>query len=200
MSKERVLLFDLGGVLIQLGEYPFPPHWMGIDQNFRLPDWFKSDVAQQFERGEINASHFALAMKEDLNLSVSAEEICLEFLKWPQGPYDGTYELLKALKEKHRLTVLTNTNELHWPRIVEEFAIPNFCSDIFASHILGMAKPDPSIYEHVLSKLRVPAETVVFFDDNLSNVEAAEKLGLQSYLVKGHQELLQKIQMLGLLT
>jgi len=199
MNNEKVILFDLGGVLIELGESAFPAHWFESKRNFESLDWFKSETAQLFELGLISANEFAKAIKNDLAFSASADEICSEFTKWPIGPYEGTFDLLNALKEKYTLAALTNTNELHWPRIIGECGIPNYCEHIFASHILKLAKPDAAIYEYVLAALDVSAESVIFFDDNVTNVQAAQDLGIQGYLVKGHDELRNKILELGLL-
>ncbi len=43
---------------------------------------------------------------------------------------------------------------------------------------LGIAKPDPAIFEHCLGHLRVVPEETLFLDDRLENVKAAQALGL----------------------
>ena len=193
------MLFDLGGVLIELGENPFPPSWLKDDTHFKLSDWFKSESAQQFEKGLISAEDFAQAMKRDLSLSQSLDEIIQEFTQWPIGHFSGNHDLLNTLQENYTLAVLSNTNELHWPRVLNEFEIPKYSQHIYSSHILKMAKPSPDIYEYVLEDLNASPETVIFFDDNQDNIQSAINVGIQGHLVKGPEELRNKLEELGLL-
>lgn len=195
----KVILFDLGGVLIELGDSPFPKEWLLPGQHFDLSDWFKSDTALMFERGLVPSAQFAKEIKNDLGLQVTTDEIINQFTMWPIGPYAGVRELLKSLSQKYTLAVLTNTNELHWPRIVNEFGLKPYCEHIFASHIMRLAKPDAVTFEHVTNAMNVAPENVLFFDDNALNVNAAKKVGIHSYLVKGKDELHRKLSELGLL-
>lgn len=48
------------------------------------------------------------------------------------------------------------------------------------SYQLGIAKPDPAIYRHTLTKLGVQPNEALFIDDKLVNVEAARELGLHA--------------------
>ena len=113
--------------------------------------------------------------------------------------YPKAHEILSTLGERHTLAVLSNTNELHWPRIIEEFKIDQYSKHIFASHLLRVAKPEKEAFLVVLENMDVQAESVIFFDDNASNVAAAGVLGIASYLVKGIDELEDKLIDLQLL-
>ena len=46
------------------------------------------------------------------------------------------------------------------------------------SYKVKMTKPDPKIYELLLSEYNLKADECIFIDDTLRNVEAAEKLGI----------------------
>jgi HAD superfamily hydrolase (TIGR01509 family) len=47
-----------------------------------------------------------------------------------------------------------------------------------------MRKPDLEIYEQVLGKLKVKPEEILFIDDQLENIEPAQKLGMHTVLAK----------------
>src|SRR4029434_7103759 len=49
---------------------------------------------------------------------------------------------------------------------------------VVVSGRIGMVKPDPRIYAHLLEHVREPAERCVFIDDNAKNAEAASAFGL----------------------
>ena len=86
------------------------------------------------------------------------------------------------LNGRHHLACLSNTNVLHWQRFPEFPALFHTC---FASHQMGIVKPDPEAFAHVLETLKVSGKEVYFFDDLLPNVEAAQSAGINAFHVKG---------------
>ena len=52
-----------------------------------------------------------------------------------------------------------------------------------------MVKPEPDIYQHVLSTLDVEPDQVLFLDDNLDNVEGARELGIAAHLINDFDQL-----------
>ena len=194
----KVILFDLGGVLVELGESPLLPEWLPEETNYTLADWFKSDTAALFEKGLISAYAFIEKIKTDLDIDVDSNKILEHFTNWPIGLYSGAEELLIKLKNNYKLALLSNTNELHWPRITHEFNFPSYCDNLFASHLLNMAKPDLNIFQHVINDLKVKPQEILFFDDNLMNIEASIKLGIHGVHVTGIQETLNSLINKGL--
>lgn len=91
------------------------------------------------------------------------------------------------------------TNELHWPRIIEEFNIENYFEQIFASHQMKMAKPDLKIFQNVISKFKVEPGKILFLDDNLRNIEASKKLGINGHHVKGIKQVCQTLANMGVI-
>ncbi len=56
-------------------------------------------------------------------------------------------------------------------------------SVVVDSSAVGMRKPDPAIYRHVLVELGVAAPSAVFVDDMPANVEAAQSVGMHGIVV-----------------
>ena len=50
---------------------------------------------------------------------------------------------------------------------------------------LGIAKPDPAIWQALLDRLRAPAGEVLFLDDRDVNVAAAREAGIRAFLWTG---------------
>lgn len=184
-----VILFDLGGVLVELGASPLPDDALPGEQSFTLADWFRSDAAIEFEKGRNPADCFARSMVAELNLRCSADELTEHFTRWPRGLFPGARELLQDLQRNYRLAILTNTNELHWPRFINEFDLSECVEHIFASHQLAMAKPEPAIFRHVLRVLDAEPQRILFVDDNAANVETALQLGFTAAQVTGFDSL-----------
>ena len=59
----------------------------------------------------------------------------------------------------------------------------------FYSCRVGLAKPDPAVYEAVLSGLGATPRSVLFIDDRAENVLAATALGLQAVRFTSAEEL-----------
>lgn len=194
-----VILFDLGGVLIELGQGPFPTDWFPDDEGYSLKQWFHSKIGQDFERGKLSAEEFGKAIRDDLHLDATVPEILKAFTQWPIGLYAGADELLNTLNQTYTLAVLSNINELHWPRVTHEFNLLRYTDHLFASHLLQLAKPEKAAFEAVLSTLNVNASSVLFYDDNADNIKAALELGINAYLVNGIDEVRESVIKLDLI-
>jgi putative hydrolase of the HAD superfamily len=195
----EVILFDLGGVLVELGASPVPTGALPHDGAFSLAEWFKSDTASAFEKGTITAADFAQSMLTELDLDCSVERLIEHFTRWPQGLFPGARELLQQLQSDYRLAILTNTNELHWPRFDAEFGLHDYVEHIFASHQLGLLKPEPGIYWHVLKTLNTKPGRILFLDDNGDNVEGARRIGIDAHQVTGFEQLKQFLLARGII-
>jgi putative hydrolase of the HAD superfamily len=57
------------------------------------------------------------------------------------------------------------------------------------SYQLGMAKPEPAIYQHTLRELGIEPGEALFIDDRLVNIEAARALGMQGILFSNVEQL-----------
>ncbi len=179
----KLIIFDLGGVLVELGEQLFPSSWMPNNADFGLDEWFASSVAASFETGKISTQTFISELKQSLSIKASDEEVLTAFEYWPKGLLPHADELLRRLKVNYKLAVLSNTNEVHEPRLLNGFDLQSKVDDIFFSHKIGYSKPDPAAFDYVLKSLDVRPNEVVFFDDNMTNVLAARALGILAYQV-----------------
>jgi glucose-1-phosphatase len=188
MNKDlSVILFDLGGVLVELPERPIPDGWMdhGPSSEQMLSGWLTSPAAKAFEKGEIRAARFADALVDELKLSIAPEELLEYFTFWPKGLFPGTKALIDSILPQYTLAILSNTNELHWPRLMGEMALEGCFDHYFASFNIGLAKPDPDAFRHVINALACEPCQILFLDDSLTNVDAARLVGMKAEQVCG---------------
>lgn len=87
------------------------------------------------------------------------------------------------LKERGLLTgILSNMGDNVLRSIEREFVwLQRFDVPVW-SYRLGIAKPDPAIYEYILQKLGVAAAETLFLDDRQENIDAALALGMKALL------------------
>jgi putative hydrolase of the HAD superfamily len=105
-------------------------------------------------------------------------------------------EELKA--EGMRVVVGTNVIDAHYNTHIKLNQYGIF-HKIYASHLMGIAKPDLSFYFHILKAEGVEAAETFFTDDHKENVDAALKLGINAFLYTDASALREQLRSLGLL-
>ena len=201
MRVPEVLLFDLGGVLLDYAGveslHALNKERHSLEEIRRM--WPESPSLQRLETGESTLDEFAPAFIAEWGLAIDPVAFLSEFRTWTRGPYDGALDLLAALGEDFRLACLTNMNAAYWHRIRDIMGLGRHFDKCFASHEIGLLKPDRRIYEHVVAKLESRPEAIAFFDDTVKNVEAARNFGFDAHYVEGLEALKEKLRDLGVI-
>ena len=97
------------------------------------------------------------------------------------------------------LYALSNWSAETFPRAQARFAFLQWFRGIVISGALGMAKPEPAIYRHVLETHGLDAAETLFIDDAPANVAAAEALGIRAIRFTDADTLRAELEALGLL-
>ena len=200
-SDYDVLLFDLGGVIVELSGVPVWKRWLGGRMSDReiWASWIQSPAVRRFERGDCDADEFARALVREFDLPVDGATFLEHFERWPRGTFPGALELLAELRESHRVACFSNTNALHWPKFLDDMGLGEAFHDCFASHELGALKPDRQAFERVLRALGCAPGRVLFLDDNQINVDGARGAGLEARLAQGPDAARSVLEELGVL-
>ena len=187
MTKIEVVLFDMGGVLVELGSLP---ELLGTDRSDEVfwPQWLGSEAVQRFERGEGSPEDFAKQAVVDLELTISPDAFLSNFARFPKGLYPGSARLVEETAAVVGTGVLSNTNALHWQTQPDAATISSMFDHSFLSYEIGSVKPEPVIFAHVLSHLGLGGDQVLFIDDNAINVDGARGCGLQAAMAKGPKQ------------
>ena len=191
-----VILFDLGGVLVKLGGISQIMDWTGGRYTERQiwEIWLSSPGVRKFESGKTTSREFGRALVEELSLPVSPAQFLRAFMAWPKGRFPGARKLLESLSEDYSLCCLSNTNQVHWNRIVSEMGLTEYFAVSFVSFQLGMLKPDREIFRHVIDTLDIPPRRILFLDDNQINVDAGADAGMTAVRVNGLNDTVIKLR------
>jgi len=184
-SKYEVILFDLGGVLIELSGISTMEKWTNWRTEKFWRRWLASPTVRSFESGQIPEDEFADNMVQEFSLPIQPDEFLTFFASWPKGAFPGTTELLKKLSPSFHLGCLSNTNVLHWESMVNGMNLVQHLDFCFPSHVTGRLKPDREAFEYVVEQIGIPAKRVLFIDDNQINVEGAKAVGIEAYRADG---------------
>lgn len=181
-----VLLFDLGGVLIDFSGLeelqPLLPQPMAPAE--LLAAWQACPLSLAYGAGTMSTDEFVTRFREQWGIAMAPEPFLAAWRSWVRGWLPGAQTLLDQLRPRFRLAALSNSNAAHWERL-EELGVLDAFEVALGSQQLGLRKPDPAIFAMAVQRLGVEAGAVLFFDDSRANVEAARAAGLHAVQVDG---------------
>lgn len=191
IPADNFLLFDLGGVLIELNWLTSARRIFGSqDSEADLKKrWLKLESAREYEAGKIEFEIFYRKFLSETSLNTA-------FLEFRQGFNEiigplkpGCAQLLEQASKTGRLAMLSNTNSIHVETLRQSSDIFGFFQHLFLSYELGMVKPDYQIYHEVARRLGCQTSQILFFDDSQANIDAASECGMRAFRVDGPDEI-----------
>jgi len=182
----EIVLFDLGGVLLEVGGVAPMRELSGIDTDEELwARWLGCRWVQQLEAGRCTPDEFAAGVVSDWGLAVAPSEFLATFGAWVNQPFPGAAELVAETRDAARIGCLSNTNAFQWDAHFGDLPLIDAFEFRFLSFELGLVKPDPAIFGAVAAGLPAPPDRVLFLDDNAVNVESASSFGFAARRVRG---------------
>jgi HAD superfamily hydrolase (TIGR01509 family) len=201
LNPYAVILFDLGGVLVELTGVPVMMRWLpGICSVEELwEQWLLSPAVRQFERGHTEPRAFAADMIAEFKLPVSVDGFLEEFITWPARLYPGVLSLLQQLAADYKVACLSNICDLHWERIGSDMQLGEHFDARFLSFQTGFLKPDREAFQHVVTELGCRPEQILFLDDHPLNIKAAKAFGMGAYRTEGIRQVEAVLAEIGLM-
>ena len=195
MDGIKNIIFDLGGVIIDIEPQKtyesFNKHFEEVPQM----SIYLHDLFHQLEIGKIDAVTFIREAKKEWNLDLP-DEIIYEGLNAMLGDIPlGRIKAIKDVNLRYDTYLLSNTNAIHFDSVSQilEDTIQHTFEGLFKktyySHLIGLRKPDPKIYELVLEENNLIPEETVFLDDLGENLKSASTLGIKTIQVTKEKDL-----------
>jgi len=197
----RGVIFDFGNVIssfdvgIFLGKLR---DWSGVEVGILRERIYGSGLHSRYERGDISSERFYREISRLSGARVSAE-VFAEGFSDIFTPLESTHGLIRALKGKYRLGLLSNTNEWHYLRHIRKVPVFPLFDSVTLSFEVGALKPEPEIYLDALRKLSLPPEECVFIDDIGKYAEGAAGVGIRGIQYTGPEELVRELSSLGVI-
>ena len=198
MSQIKNIIFDLGGVIInldinrtisefnKLATTPFEAIYTQLQQ---------SPIFDLFDKGLITENDFFNELQIQIKSKVEKEDL---MFAWNAMLLDfplNRLKLLESLNKRYRLFLLSNTNETHILEFENQLFktrgyknLEPFFEKVYYSCRMEMRKPDVEIFEYVLKENNlIPSETL-FIDDTPHHVNGAHKTGTKALLLEKNKE------------
>lgn len=199
--KPRALLFDLGGVVIDIdfdrAFHAWQPRsklsFSEIKRTFRVDDFYRSH-----ERGEISASRYYDHLSSMLQIERDHDHIAMGWNAIYVEEIPETIAMLQIARSTIPCYAFTNTNSAHaatWRRLFPSVA--QSFEHVFASHEIGLRKPERAAFDYVAVAIGIPPESIVFFDDLAENVRGAIDAGFRGVHVRSPRDVRIALQSFG---
>lgn len=197
LAKTKNLIFDLGGVIIDLSFERTILEFSRITGYApqAVMAWYREEpVFLNYEKGLIDSDLFRDTLRELFSLGLSDEAIDACWNAMLVGLPPSRLTLLTNLQKHFQVSVLSNTNEIHIDYVNRVMLrggdLRTYVHTCHYSHELNMRKPDQEIYEHVLQRNNFAAGETLFLDDNIDNLTGAAAVGINTFHVTHPDEVL----------
>ncbi|HPQ20614.1 MAG TPA: HAD family phosphatase [Saprospiraceae bacterium] len=194
MNKIETILFDFGGVLLDLDSdraYTSLSELLGIDF-YRIKDSkAQYKFLLDYEQGKISREVFIWNIQrlakgktpQPLNIIKAWNAMLL-------GWDEHKFEVLRQLKNRYRIMILSNTNELHIDWVNRDLKKRNryddfqdlFEGNLYYSFQMGLIKPSIEIFKELISQSGIEPSKTLFIEDTEQNLIPAQSLGMQGLL------------------
>ena len=98
-----------------------------------------------------------------------------------------------SLKKHVRLSVISNTDQLHYEYIRQTYPVMQHFEEPVTSFQVHALKPDSKIFKSALARFSLAPEDTLFIDDLFENIDAARSLGMRGIVFQSAQQLQQDL-------
>jgi putative hydrolase of the HAD superfamily len=192
----EVVLFDLGNVILPFAHYQIAEKLSRFSQEGEFQDPqkifsylfdFEKGAVNGYEVGKESSTQFFESLREYFHLTLSFEEFTPI---WNEIFWENmeVSEIIRSLRGKKKLGLVSNTNSLHMDYIFSKYPIVRIFDKWILSYEVGFKKPAPEIFQKAMEWASVEPRSILFIDDMKRHVEVAVSLGMEGiHFISGHQ-------------
>ncbi len=184
LAAPRLVIFDLDGVIRDWndGDLADMETSFGLDPGEILAVGFDHELGPAATTGALSYREWMDEIRRRV-LATHGPSVTGALDEWEANIGHVDVEmlaLLRAVRAQARTVVLSNgttrlRRDLHALDLTDEF------DEIHNTAEIGIAKPDPAVFHHVLDAERTAAADAVFVDDLPENVAGARAAGLRAH-------------------
>ena len=186
-SNPRAVVFDFGGVLWdmrwEVARELDDAH--GLPRSSVFETLYRSSAWSDIERGIGDCDAWRQAAHRELEARAGRPLPPLhEQWRKAQAAIEPNLELVRQLRGRWKLSILSNADVSLRQRLEGELGIHDLFDDIVCSAEVGMAKPAPDVFRLACQRIGHAPEECVFVDDYDVNVKAAQDVGMTAVLFR----------------
>lgn len=201
-QKIKGILFDLGGVVIESFKFGF---YGDAGKKFGISPKEIERVADEewapLERGEETNEQLwhkvTRKLKLDTLTGATLASMWLEHYKRDARIKEEVLDIVKRLRNRYKLGVISNSQREHSAVNRARGLFDNF-DTVLLSNEVGMRKPEKEFFEAAARELKLSFDELLFVDDEMRWVEAAQNYGLRAILFESAEQLEKEFEKLGI--
>lgn len=197
-ESSRALLVDFGGVLGLPNRHRDPFTNFILDHHLRSTE-FAKHIGPLFHRwmaGEINLNQVWDAIEYAFNLNAHRSNYTSTKLINFVTLNHKLLKLIDRAKRQGWQTAIVSNNYREWFNVwVKDFKLAPHFDLLINSAEVGLVKPGKEIYQLTCRELGVKPADCLFIDNELPNIQTAQKLGMQTVFYS-HPKSLKEIKKL----
>jgi putative hydrolase of the HAD superfamily len=174
--KTKVVILDAMGVMYSVGDdvkdllCPFIAEKGGTSDIDKI-----NDLYNMASLGNITSHEFW----QSVGVTPDLEDEYLQRHKLT----DGLIEFLEAVNSRGGEVWCLSNDLAEWARkLRDRFELERYIRGFVISGDVGLRKPNPAIFQHLLKRIKVNSVDAVFVDDNPRNLDSAIELGFKAIL------------------
>jgi glucose-1-phosphatase len=197
----KTVIFDLGKTLIP---FDFERGYRSLEKICGYPAADiprrigMTDLVMRFETGLVEPEDFVRQLSANLEVSLEYTRFCeiwsSIFIHDPLIP-EST---LESLGGRYRLLLLSNTNAIHFPMLLESFPPLRHFHGYVLSYEVKAMKPAPEIYRAAIDLAGCRPEECFYTDDIAAYVEGARREGMHAAQFQSREQIEAEMRALGI--
>ena len=194
--EKNTLLWDLGNVVVRWSpdtiliklDYSAQQTTYLRRSLFAHGDWLDLD------RGVKTELEVAQRLVAESDLSMNQAVRCFDVVRDTMIDIQPSVDLINEVAQTDTpMYVLSNMSQTNADYLRQREYFSHFQGVVISAEE-KLNKPDSTLFERVLSRYSLVANQVLFIDDTLENIVAAEKLGFEGLHFKGSEQCYLKIR------
>lgn len=187
----KAITFDLDGVYFTADSFAQFKQSLGVSS-------FNDDYLTQFKKGELTEDQFWDLARKELNFNLTNQEI-FNLLKNSYQVNQNVVDTVKKVRSLGAKTcICTNNFPTRINALNQKF---NFLADfnvVVLSYQIGAVKPDPKIFQTLITRSGCLPSEIFYADDKQTNVDSALSLGINAFVYTGFEDFVNKLKTFGL--
>jgi len=184
MIKPKLILFDIGGVLI---DYSRSFQTASKEQNIPIEDIDKVFDTHRYEKkitlGEVTPQEFYLKVREECNPKIDKEYDFVDSWIRDYRSIKPTYDFIIDIKDDFSIGLLSNIYKGIVSGIINNNLIPNIdYSFKFLSCDINKKKPEEDIYNYVEESTGLKGKDILFIDDREDYLTVPKQMKWTTFL------------------
>ncbi len=155
------------------------------------------DLIRSFDSGKIEPYDFYSEVIKRLEAKIDPQKF-FHFYCDIFSLDQSILNLLKRLKARYRLVLLSNTDIERFNFVKRKFPGILIFDDYILSYEVGYLKPHPEIYKAALKKAHARPEESVFIDDIKENIDGAAQAGIHTIIFDPQTDLESELKKMGI--